>query len=258
MTFSPRATLNHWIHGIRIYIALAIALLSLEIWWWAASTYGGSSLFAIRLEETYAWFSVGFLCTALAIGPVCGIFKRIPGRNMLYDARRLFGIGAAWFASLHIFIAYEAVFQFANPLHIPGQYRQSIVVGSVAWLILLAMAFTSFNAAMKRMGKWWFRLHRFVYVAIALSLLHAFIVGAQATSPAVLITLAVIVTTLLGLHSYAIIRQGRRVSYLQLLSIGAMTAALMIIFSYGYHQRDQYQGQTSASAGRGGNNVQRY
>lgn len=178
---------------------------------------------------------------ALFIGPFFGSFRRLPGRGIAYDARRLLGIGAAWFATLHISVAYLVLFKLANPLHVPGHYRPAFLFGAIAWLILLAMAFTSFDAAFRGMGKWWFRLHRFVYVAAVLSLLHAFNIGAQATRPRVLGALGLVAIMLLGLHCYAVVRKGKRVSNWQLLTIGAMTAVLVIIFSFGYRQRNQYQ-----------------
>jgi len=237
--------LTHWLRGIRFYIGVAIVVLSLESWWWAATGYSGTSLFAIRLAEVYAWLSLSFLCTALLIGPVCAVFKRFPGRKLLFDARRLLGIGAAWFASLHITVVYDALFKFANPLHIPGDYQPAFLVGVIAWIILLAMAFTSFDKAFTRMGKWWFRLHRFVYAAISLTLLHAFMIGAQASRPAVLLLLGTVVAIGFGLQCLAIIRQGHPASNWQMVTVATMTAVFVIVFSYGYTQRDKYQVSSS-------------
>ncbi len=241
MQSSWRKTLNHWLHGIRFYIAVAIGLLSLEVWWWASASYGGSSLFAIRLEETYAWSSVVFLSAALLIGPFFSIFKKFPGRFVAYDARRLLGIGAAWFASLHVAIAYASLFKFTNPLHIPSHYRQAFIVGGIAWMILLAMAFTSFDAAFRGMGKWWFRLHRFVYAAATLTLLHAFMIGSQASRPTVLLSLATVASLLIGLHSFAMIKKGNGLTNRQLASIAIMAAILVMVFSFGYSKRSQYR-----------------
>ena len=248
-----RKTLNHWLHGVRFYIAIAIGLLSLEIWWWASASYGGSSLFAIRLEETYAWSSVIFLSAALLIGPFFSIFRNLPGRFVAYDARRLLGIGAAWFASLHIGIAYLSLFKLANPLHVPGHYRQAFIFGGIAWLILLAMAFTSFDAAFRGMGKWWFRLHRLVYVAATLTLFHAFTVGSQATQPLVMTMLGLMAGLLIGLHSFAMIKKGDGLTIRQLSTVAAMTAVLVLVFSFGYSKRSQY---SAAAITQGGSYVQ--
>jgi len=50
--------------------------------------------------------------------------------------------------------------------------RPYITAGSVAFIILIALAVTSTNAMMRRMGKRWQSLHRLVYVATGAALLH--------------------------------------------------------------------------------------
>ncbi len=252
------AILHHWVRGIRFYIAIMIGLLSLESWWWAWTNFAGSNLLAIRLEETYAWFAVGFLSLALAIGPVCRLFKTLPGKALAYDARRMLGIGAAWFATLHITIAYLSLFKLANPFNIPGEYERSFLIGALAWLVLLAMAFTSFTAAMRQMGQWWFRLHRLVYAAAVLILLHAFSIGAHAARPTALIPLCLVATGLLGLHSLALIRHTRRPTYWQLATVCLMIIGLAVVLNYGYDQRDHYKVQAQTSSTPGGSDAAAY
>ncbi len=242
-------TFRHWLHGIRFYIAVAIGFISLEVWWWASVNFAGSNLFGIRLAEAYAWFAVGFLTVALSIGPSYKVFRKLPAKRLAFESRRLLGIGAAWFSSLHIAVAYVSLFRLTNPFILPGTYQRSFLLGGVAWLILLAMAFTSFNAAMRRMGTWWFRLHRLVYLAAALSLLHAFTIGTHAARPAALITLGVLSGGLLVLHSLAIIKQGKPVTKWQLAAVGVVAAGLVIVFNYGYNQRNQYQAITTTNPG---------
>lgn len=234
-------TLRRWVQGIRFYIGIAIGLLTVEIWWWVARTYSGSSLYGIRAEESYAWLATGFLVAAISIGPVYHVFPRLPGKILVYESRRMLGIGAAWFASLHVLVAYGSLFKYANPLSLPGAYQSSFLIGMLAWLILLAMAFTSFNAAMRRMGLWWFRLHRLVYVAAATILLHALMIGTHASTAVYVIGLSLVALTLLLLHSFAIAKQGRPATRLQLASLTIMTAALVTMFSYEYDHRARYQ-----------------
>nr|WP_325062985.1 protein-methionine-sulfoxide reductase heme-binding subunit MsrQ [Kushneria phosphatilytica] len=50
--------------------------------------------------------------------------------------------------------------------------RPYIIVGALALIILITLAITSNRFAMKRLGRRWKSLHRFVYVALALVLLH--------------------------------------------------------------------------------------
>ena len=229
-------TLGEWRKGVRLYIALAMVTVTLDVWLWAAVTYSDSILFATRMEEVYAWLALGLLALAVAIGPVYSIWPGLPGKLMMRDARRLVGVGAAWFATLHATIAYVSLFKVANPLDLPHAYQQSFALAIVGTVILLAMAFTSFDRASRSMGIWWFRLHRFVYLAILVSLLHAFIIGTHATEWLALIVLAITALTVLGMHVYLAFIKNSKPTTWQLLAISSVAILLLAIFNYGYRQ----------------------
>lgn len=214
--------------------------MTLEIWWWAAVSYGGSILFATRLEEVYAWLAIGMILLAVSVGPVYKIWPGLPGRTIMREACRILGVGGAWFASLHTGIAYTQLFEAANPLDLPHAYQQSFVWGSLTLLILLLMAFTSFDRAFRGLGVWWFRLHRFVYVALVLGLLHAFTSGVHATQWPVLIILSTLAVLLLMMHTYLAFVRPVRPSIWQILAISFSILALIAVFSYGYNQKLGY------------------
>jgi DMSO/TMAO reductase YedYZ heme-binding membrane subunit len=230
-------TLTYWRRGIRLYIGLGVALVTLEVWWWASASYSGSLLFATRMEEVFAWLALAMICMAVSIGPVYSIWPRLYGKRIMSDARRLIGVGGAWFASLHILIAYISLFKVANPLSLPVNYQRSFLLGSVGAVVLLAMAFTSFDRAFKGMGIWWFRLHRFVYLALVVILLHAFIIGVHATDLPVLIGLTVVAVSLLAMHSYIAFIRSKRPTIWQILAIGGTGVLLVLVFWYGYGHR---------------------
>lgn len=194
-------------------------------------TYAGSTLMATRLEELYAWLSLGLIVLAVIIGPVYKILSKLPGKRVMFDARRMIGIGGAWFASLHVGITYFSLFSAANPLTLPTKYQQSFALGTVAVLILLAMAFTSFDKAFKSMGVWWFRLHRFVYLALLAILAHAFLIGVHATTRPILILLAIASGLLLVINVGG--QRGRPTIY-KLVVLASVAMLLAIIFNYGY------------------------
>jgi sulfoxide reductase heme-binding subunit YedZ len=50
--------------------------------------------------------------------------------------------------------------------------KQYIIIGTLAFILLLPVAATSFNYWMKRLGKTWKRLHKLVYVISPLAVLH--------------------------------------------------------------------------------------
>lgn len=230
-------TFNYWRRGIRLYIALGVLLVTLEVWWWASASYSGSVLFATRMEEAFAWLALAMICLAVSIGPVYSIWPRLPGKRIMSDARRLVGVGGAWFASLHILIAYISLFKAANPLSLPANYQRAFALGALGAVILLAMAFTSFDRAFKGMGIWWFRLHRLVYLALVVIVLHAFIIGVHATDLSVLIGLTTVAVSLLGMHSYIAFVRSRRPTPWQMLAIGGTAVLLVLVFWYGYGHR---------------------
>jgi DMSO/TMAO reductase YedYZ heme-binding membrane subunit len=227
-------TLRFWFQGIRVYIAIGALLVSAETWWWAFASYGHTSLTAIRMEEVYAWLALGLLATALSIGPVYKVFPRLPGALLLRDARRLIGVSAAWFAALHAIIAYVSLFHATNPLNLPGAYRLAFGVGTLTLIILLLMAFTSFDAAFARMGVWWFRLHRLVYVAAIMATLHALLIGVHTAQAVPLLAMGVAAMLLLGLHIGAAFAKGRPTKWQWATMCGALLA-LALTFIYGVH-----------------------
>ncbi len=226
-------TFHYYVRGVRFYIAAATILISLEVWWWVSTAYSGSSLYSIRLTEIYAWLATIYLFTAISIGPVCKIFKKLPNKKVLYDARRLLGVSAAWYASLHVIIAYSGLFKFANPLSLPSSYQQSFALGSVALLVLLAMAFTSFDKAFNGLGIWWFRLHRLVYLAVMTGLLHIFLSGAHASNVVVVSVLAIMSSLLVGMHAFIGFKRGKG-TRLRYVSVGTAAILLSLIFLYGF------------------------
>jgi DMSO/TMAO reductase YedYZ heme-binding membrane subunit len=237
---TPAQAIRHGIHGVRFYIGLASILITFEAWWWAEASYAGSILFATRLEEFYAWMAVGLLTLAVAIGPFYNVWPKARGRAVLYDARRWLGISAAWFAALHASIAYISLFKAANPLTLPIDYRHAFWLGGLALVMLLAMAATSFDAAFRGMGVWWYRLHRLVYLAVIFSLFHAFMIGVHAAQWLALLVLSGAAVFIFSLHFYLGIIRPAQPKVGRLVAIVAMLLMLLAVFNYGFGQKLGY------------------
>lgn len=235
-----KKTILFWVQGIRFYIAIGIILVSVETAWWAWATYGRGSLASMRIEETYAWIAVVLLVLALLIGPLTKALPRLPSKNLLFDARRLLGVGAAWFACLHASIAYAAQFKFSNPINLPSLYRYSFLIAILALLVLLAMALTSFDAAQRFLGRWWFRLHRLVYAAAFLSLLHLFMIGTHAGDPLALALLSVAAVAIIGLHIFTVVRN-RRPTFWQIVTVSMSLVLALVILWYGFGKLGQFK-----------------
>jgi sulfoxide reductase heme-binding subunit YedZ len=226
---------QYWLGGIRLYIGVAAVLLTLEVWWWAQTLFGGTQLEAIRIQEIFAWLSIIFLALTLLVGPVTKLSPKIPGIAVIRDSRRALGIAAAWFATLHVSISYFKQFEAANPLTLPLSYQHAMLLGVIALLILLAMAATSVNILMKKMGVWWFRLHRLVYPAVILTLIHAFMIGAHAVTTTVLIILSCIILFWIGLNIVLLVR-APEVKAGRVLSVSLCIMVLAATLTYGLSQ----------------------
>ena len=107
------------------------------------------------MMESGKW-GVRFLLLCLAMTPLNTLF----GWRSAVKLRKTLGLWAFGFGLLHLaFYVSENGFGWMQP-PIPTH----VVLGIVTLGILTAMAVTSNRRAMKRLGRWWKRLHRLVYV----------------------------------------------------------------------------------------------
>jgi sulfoxide reductase heme-binding subunit YedZ len=95
------------------------------------------------------------------------------GRPWPVRFRRLLGLYAFFYASLHlaVYVVLDLDGYWAQVLTDIAR-RPFITVGFVAWLLLLPLALTSTRGWMRRLGRRWGQLHRAVYVAAGLGVLH--------------------------------------------------------------------------------------
>jgi sulfoxide reductase heme-binding subunit YedZ len=123
------------------------------------------------LVHRTGYWALIFMLVALAITPL-----RRSGRfGGLIDVRRLIGVGAFVYATLHIllYVADERFDLVKVALEIVK--RLYLTIGFVAWLGLLALAITSNDTMVKRLGALrWRQLHQVTYLVTFLSLIHFF------------------------------------------------------------------------------------
>ncbi|MDE2795751.1 MAG: sulfoxide reductase heme-binding subunit YedZ [Gemmatimonadota bacterium] len=110
-----------------------------------------------------------FLLATLAVTPI----RRLTGWNRVIQVRRLLGLFAFFHACVH-FLAYAGIDQaFALGYIIDDVVdRRYITAGFAALLLLVPLAVTSTKGWIRRLGKRWLKLHRLVYVAASLGVLH--------------------------------------------------------------------------------------
>ena len=126
--------------------------------------------------------------------------RQLSGWNALARLRRMLGLYTFFYGCLH-FLAYgwlDMGFELADILKDIAK-RPFILVGSTALLLMLPLAATSFNRAIKALGAArWQALHRAVYAVVLLALLHFFWMRAAKNNFAEWSVYAVIVAVLLG------------------------------------------------------------
>ena len=125
------------------------------------------------LNDTSATGSttLNLLTITLAITPVR---KLIPALGWLIRFRRLLGLFAFFYATLHMltYVALYANFDIQAMLADVTK-RRFITAGVLAYLLLLPLALTSTNWAIRKLGgKQWNRLHMLIYLAAVCGVIH--------------------------------------------------------------------------------------
>ncbi|WUR12767.1 protein-methionine-sulfoxide reductase heme-binding subunit MsrQ [[Empedobacter] haloabium] len=139
-----------------------------------------------------------FLCIALAVTPL----RRLAKWNWVLKLRRMLGLYAFFYALLHFmtFLWFDHFFDVAEMLKDVGK-RPFILVGFIAFVLLIPLAITSTNAMVRRLGgKRWLWLHRLVYLVAPLGVLHFWWMKAAKHDLAEPMLFVVIVALLLGMR----------------------------------------------------------
>ena len=147
-----------------------LAILGVQVWevWRTGNDALGADPVA-EIEHRLGLWALRLLMATLAITPL----RQLTGQAVLVRFRRMLGLYAFFYACLH-FSAYLV-------LDLRGYWtlifeeiakRPYITVGFSAWLLLLPLAVTSTKGWIKRLGRNWARLHKLVYAAGVLAVLH--------------------------------------------------------------------------------------
>ena len=120
-------------------------------------------------DQTGIW-TLRLLLISLAVTPL----RRLTGWNRLIQVRRMLGLFAFFYASLH-FLTYLWLDQFfvVEDIIADVMDRPFITVGFASFVLLIPLAVTSTTAMIRRLGgKWWQRLHRLVYAIAVGGIVH--------------------------------------------------------------------------------------
>ncbi len=138
-----------------------------------------------------------FLLITLSVTPI----RRLTGWTTLLKLRRMLGLFAFFYATVHFFIYIWREDNFIlHEFLLDTVNLPYITVGFLAWLLLIPMAVTANDKFMKRLGKNWKRIHAMVYFITFLSVLHYLLVRTWDTTD--VLWYATILAVLLGYRFY--------------------------------------------------------
>ncbi len=120
-------------------------------------------------EQRLGRAAITLLVLSLSATPLNTLF----GWREPLKRRRALGLYAFFYAALHVavFVALDYGFAWALIVETIVEKRYTLV-GAAAWTLLALLAVTSFDFWKRRLRKNWKRLHRLVYLAAPLDVLH--------------------------------------------------------------------------------------
>lgn len=116
-------------------------------------------------------WALRFLLATLMVS----IFRRRLGMKSAIKYRRMLGLFAMFYASLHL-LAYYVFYLGLSFDDLASELieRPYLIVGFSAWCILIPLTLTSTKSAMRWLGSRWQKLHYLVYIAVFLAWVHFF------------------------------------------------------------------------------------
>lgn len=140
-----------------------------QLLFWAFTDDLGANPVETITRTTGIW-TLTFLLITLSVTPL----RRISGQHWLIKFRRMLGLFAFFYVSLHFstFILFDHFFDFQEIVKDVVK-RPFITVGFTSFLLLIPLALTSTSGMVRRLGgKRWQQLHRLIYVAAIGGVVH--------------------------------------------------------------------------------------
>jgi sulfoxide reductase heme-binding subunit YedZ len=172
----PKASWQIWrdtagrLSALRIVtLAFLFAPVAIAIHDYLTAGFGARPLNDV-IHRTGYWALI-FLMAALAITPL----RRVARFNRLTDVRRMIGVGAFVYIAAHLGLYVADQMFDLKKVASEIALRLYLTIGLVAWLGLAALAATSTDGMVRRLGpKRWQRLHSVIYGIGLLALIHFF------------------------------------------------------------------------------------
>lgn len=160
-------------------ISTAKTILNSRYFLWAAlalpsgaliNAFRAGDLFYGEMMHASGELSARLLLLSLAITPLRLFFSDSNWPNWLLHRRRYFGVAAFVYAILHTGVYLDR--KIGSGLLLQEAAGFSMWTGWLAMVILMPLAMTSNDAAVRRLKRAWKKLHRWVYLAAILTFIH--------------------------------------------------------------------------------------
>jgi len=178
-------------------LVFVLALLPFARLVWGTASGAFTDPLAAITQGSGEW-ALYFLCITLGVTPL----RRLSGFNWLLKLRRMIGLFTFFYALVHFiaFLWFDHFFDVAEMFKDVIK-RPFILVGFIAFILLIPLAATSTNGMIKRLGgKRWQWLHRLIYLIAPLAILHFWWMKAGKNDFAQPILFGLIVAVLLALR----------------------------------------------------------
>ena len=177
------------------------ALIPAAMLVYAAFTGGLTANPIMYITDTTGDWTIRFLVITLAITPL----RRLTGWNPIIQVRRMLGLFAFFYGTLH-FLTWSVLDWFFDFRQMGSDIlmRPFITIGMATYIILIALAVTSTQNSIRRLGKKWTQLHRLIYVAAGTALFH-FWMARKTVVPQFEVLLAIAIV-LLGFRAWWTLR----------------------------------------------------
>lgn len=162
-----------------IVFLLCLLPLANLAWRWLDNDLG------INRLETVARYSGNWTLRLLLLSLCITPLRRFPGQSGLIRFRRMIGLFAFTYASLHALHYFGLDVQWNMEIIWEDlTTRRFFIAGILAWALMVPLALTSFNAAIRWIGgKRWQLLHRLAYFSAMAGVVHYFWQGKAALWP---------------------------------------------------------------------------
>jgi sulfoxide reductase heme-binding subunit YedZ len=149
-----------------VVYALGLVPLGFLVW---GTIFGGLGPDPVKaIERALGEYGLQFLLASLAISPL-----RRAGLNLL-RFRRALGLLSFLYVALHLtaWVWLDMGLRWQEMLADLTK-RPFVIVGMIGFLVMLPLALTSWNGAIRRLGAAaWTRLHKLAYVAVLAGVVH--------------------------------------------------------------------------------------